>query len=114
MADVKSSQRAGNPPPQGQSHEMPAERPLEYRERVLRAFVKNGRLVATPSQAKKKQVVLEFLLEQCFAEDREYAETEVNELLGRYHEDFAALRRYMVVAGLLTRSSGRYRRGNAP
>lgn len=83
------------------------------RERALRAFVKNDKLVTIPSQAKKKQVVLEYLVQRCFAEDREYPEGEVNELLGRYHEDFAALRRYMVVSGLLTRSGGVYRRGAA-
>jgi len=87
-----------------------ADRHLDYRGRVLRAFVRGGRLVAIPSQEKKKLVVLEFLVAECFAEDREYHETEVNERLRAYHEDVASLRRYMVVNGLLRRTSGRYRR----
>jgi hypothetical protein len=95
------------------SHEATADRHLEYRDRVLYAFVRNGRLVAIPSQAKKKMVVLHFLLEECFSEDREYAETEVNERLRTYHEDFASLRRYLVVSGLLRRASGMYRRAES-
>jgi hypothetical protein len=47
---------------------------------------------------------------RCFGEDRSYPELEVNERLGRYHEDVAALRRYLVGAGLMTRAGGEYRR----
>lgn len=34
----------------------------------------------------------------------------MNEELARYHEDVAALRRYLVDAGLVTRERGIYRR----
>jgi len=54
--------------------------------------------------------VLRYLAAHCFAEDRPYAEREVNERLAAYHEDVAALRRSMVVAGLMTRAGGEYRR----
>jgi hypothetical protein len=53
---------------------------------------------------------MRYLMAHCFAEDRAYPEREVNELLSRYHEDVAALRRYMVGAGLMTRAGGEYRR----
>jgi hypothetical protein len=49
-------------------------------------------------------------MEHCFAEDRTYAEPEVNDRLAAYHEDFAALRRYLVSTGLMTRARGEYRR----
>ncbi len=90
--------------------EPPGDGRLDDRTRVLRAFVKDGRLVAIPSQHKKQLVVLEFLLDACFAEDRHYPEAEVNERLRRFNEDTAALRRYLVVEGFLTRDAGIYRR----
>jgi hypothetical protein len=81
-----------------------------FEARVLRAFVKNGRLVSIPAQQKKRAVVLRFLVDRCFESDRSYPEREVNELLAEWHADVAALRRYMVTAGLLTRAGGEYRR----
>jgi hypothetical protein len=90
---------------------MDADRPdAAFEAHVLRAFLRDGRLVSIPAQEKKKLVVLRHLVDRCFAEDRPYPEREVNDLLGAYHEDVAALRRYMVIAGLLTRSGGEYRR----
>lgn len=79
--------------------------------RVLRAFVRDGRLTSIPAQDSKKRVVLRYLLEQCFAEDRSYPEREVNERLRAWNEDVAALRRYLVDGGYMTRSGGEYRRG---
>jgi hypothetical protein len=81
-----------------------------YEVKVLRDFFRDGRLVAIPAQEKKKNVVLRYLVNRCFPEDRGYPEREVNELLGAYHEDVASLRRFMVVGGLLTRDAGVYRR----
>jgi DNA-binding HxlR family transcriptional regulator len=78
--------------------------------KVLRAFVQGGRLVSIPAQEKKRLVVLRYLTERCFAPDRAYPEREINEALSAYNEDVAALRRYIVVAGLMTRVGGEYRR----
>jgi gluconokinase len=88
----------------------PADAPSTPDERVLRAFVRDGRLVSIPAAGPKRQIVLRFLLDACFGEDRAYAEPEVNRLLGAWHPDVAALRRYLVDAGLMTRSGGEYRR----
>ena len=66
--------------------------------------------MSIPAQEKKRQAILRYLLDRCFAEDRAYPEREVNERLGRYHEDVPSLRRYMVGAGLMTRAAGEYRR----
>ena len=82
----------------------------DYEGKVLRAFLKDGRLVAIPAQEKKKDVLLRYLVDRCFLEERDYTEREVNQLLGAYHEDVASLRRYMVVGGLLARRAGVYRR----
>ena len=105
LAGLERADEAGAelPGPHGES--LPA-----YDAKVLRAFLRDGRLVSIPAQERKRQAILRYLAARCFAEDRPYSEPEVNELLGRYHEDVAALRRYLVGAGLMTRSGGEYRR----
>lgn len=77
---------------------------------VLRAFVVDGRLVSIPAQEKKKLVVLRYVRERCFAEDRLYPEKEVNVRLALLHPDVASLRRYLVEFGLMARDAGIYRR----
>jgi hypothetical protein len=89
-------------------------RRLTEREKVLRAFVRDGRLVSIPAKPKKRELLLSFILEQSFLEDRDYEEREVNQRLGLLHPDVAALRRYLVDAGLMTREAGIYRRSTPP
>jgi hypothetical protein len=89
-------------------------RRLTEREKVLRAFVRDGRLVSIPAKPKKRELLLSFILEQSFPEDRGYEEREVNQRLGLLHPDVAALRRYHVDAGLMTREAGIYRRSTPP
>ena len=76
---------------------------------VLRNFVEEGRLRAVPVRAAQRRVVLEYLAER-FDDGVEYPEAQVNELLSRFHDDYASLRRFLVDEGLLTRQAGRYRR----
>ena len=70
---------------------------------VLRRFVHNGRLLAMPAAHGKRLVVLDHLA-GLFEPGRRYPEREVNELLGRYHPDYAMLRRYLVDDGFLARA----------
>lgn len=80
-----------------------------YRAKVFKAFLKHGRLKRIPSQLKKRQVILERIVEE-FEPERDYTEPEVNRMLVEWHEDVATLRREMVGLGLMTRSRGIYRR----
>jgi hypothetical protein len=90
---------------------VPAQAPGDpFEAKVLRSFFRDGRLVSIPAQDRKKRVVLRHLLELCFPEDRAYLEKEVNQRLALFHPDVAALRRYLVDIGLMTRASGEYRR----
>src|SRR5690242_13513283 len=91
----------------------PAEDEVHFEARVLRAFVRDGRLVSIPARERKRLIVLRWLLETCFPEDVAYVERDVNMRLALRHPDVAALRRYMVVAGLMTRTGGVYRRASA-
>jgi DNA-binding MarR family transcriptional regulator len=108
LAALDQADEAGAELPGPDGEPLPA-----YDAKVLRAFLRNGKLVSIPAHEKKRGVILRYLLDGCFAEDRVYPEPEVNERLAVYHEDVAALRRYLVSAGLMTRSGGIYRRARA-
>jgi hypothetical protein len=74
---------------------------------VLRAFVRDGRLVSVPAARSKRRVVLEHLA-MAFEPGVRYAEAEVNVVLRAWHPDHAALRRYLVDEGFLGRERGEY------
>ena len=74
---------------------------------VLSSFVRDGRLVSIPAQQTKRRLVLEHLV-RVFEAGVRYPEREVNALLAVWHPDVAALRRYLVDEGLLTREAGVY------
>ena len=89
----------------------PAGEPMPPEDaRVLRGFFADDRLVSIPAQHAKRLVVLRYLRDRCFTEDRAYPEKEVNQRLALFHPDVAALRRYLVDDGLMTRAAGEYRR----
>jgi len=73
--------------------------------RVLRSFIRDGRLTHIPAQESKRLVVLEHLAQQ-FEPGQRYSEKMVNLMLGRFHADTAALRRYLVDYGFLDREHG--------
>ena len=79
-------------------------------DKVLRAYLVDGRLTRIPAQGKKRQVILRFLLERVFTEDRAYPEKEVNQRLALFHPDVAALRRYLYDERYVDRDHGLYRR----
>jgi hypothetical protein len=75
--------------------------------KVLRSFVIGGRITQVPTSPGKRRVVLDWLV-QDFEPGQRYSEQMVNLILGRRHQDTAALRRYLVDAGLLVRDRGEY------
>ncbi|MFK4599709.1 DUF2087 domain-containing protein [Streptomyces pristinaespiralis] len=81
--------------------------------RSVHALFSHGRLTAIPRRPARREQLLAHLAETLFEQGRDYTEREVNEALRTVHDDCAALRRYLVVAGLLTRTKdgGSYRRG---
>jgi hypothetical protein len=85
-------------------------RRLTELEKVIRAFVRDGRLTSIPAKPKKRAVLLPWLLDACIPEDRDYEESEINQRLALMYPDVSALRRYLVDAGLMTRDKGIYRR----
>lgn len=80
---------------------------LSEEERLLRAWVKDGRIVHIPAQEKKKQIVIRWLAGQ-IDPARRWTEREFSEWLAQYNEDFATLRRYLVDSGYMARENGIY------
>ena len=77
-------------------------------DRVLQNFLAaDGRLKSIPTKHSKLLVVL-YLLAQAFDPGQTYPESEVNDILQRFHPDFAALRRYLVENGFMTREDSMY------
>jgi hypothetical protein len=74
---------------------------------VLRNYLVDGKLTHIPAQRSKRLVVLDFLAGQ-FEPGRTYPEDQVNYLLGRFHRDYAALRRDLVEEEFLERRHGFY------
>lgn len=78
---------------------------------VVAKYVRDGKLLQwpAPNQEARRRVLLGWLAER-FEFERDYRESEVNELLRGHSLDHATLRRYLVDAGHLTRGGGIYRR----
>jgi hypothetical protein len=77
-------------------------------DKVLGSFLDaNGRLHTIPTKHSKLVVVLDFLA-QSFEPGLKYPEARVNDILGEFHPDFAALRRYLVENGFLDRADNVY------
>lgn len=76
-----------------------------FEQKVLRTFVDaDGRIAAFPAQEKKFLVILRYVF-KAFESGKRYTEKEVNEILSRYNEDTASLRRGMIVYKMLSRES---------
>ena len=91
-------------------------RQARRQDAVLRAFFDaDGRLTIIPARHAKRLVVLDHLAQR-FEPGERYSELEVNDRLRAAHDDVAALRRYLVDEGFLTREGGVYWRsgGSAP
>jgi len=76
---------------------------------VLRSCLRGGRLLRIPTKRSARLVVLDHLA-QGFDVGVRYTERQVNATLRRFHDDVAALRRYLVDEGFLDRARGEYRR----
>ncbi len=76
-------------------------------EKVLRAFFSGTRLRSIPASRGKRRIILDHLAQE-FEVGRRYTETEVNEVLLGFHDDYAALRRYLVEEEFMSREAGVY------
>jgi hypothetical protein len=79
----------------------------EEEEAVLRTFFRDGRLTEIPAKEGKRRMVLERIAIE-FEPGVHYEEKEVNAIVGRFFNDYAALRRYLVDERFLERERGVY------
>lgn len=92
---------------QAQPSRPPSERGLQdYDRKVLATFTaSDGRIKALPVQEKKIRVLLRHVL-PAFSHGVRYSEKRVNEILLRYSDDTARLRRWLVEFGYMAREGG--------
>jgi len=70
-------------------------------------FMRDGRIVTMPAKRSRRLVLLNHVA-QLFEVGVKYEEGEVNLRLRNLHEDYAALRRYLVDEDFLDRDNGMY------
>lgn len=78
-------------------------------ERVLRTWVKDGRITDFPAQEQKIRVLIRWLAQQIDPK-QSWTEREFNEWLAQFNDDVAFMRRYLVTLGYMSREDGIYRR----
>ena len=81
-----------------------------YDKKVVKDYTRrDGSLKTLPSQRKKLEAILRYVV-KAFDEGKRYSEKQVNEILARYHQDTATLRRELVGFRLMQRagSGGEY------
>jgi predicted transcriptional regulator len=77
-----------------------------YDKKVIKDYSRrDGSLKTLPSQRKKLEAILRYVV-QAFDVGKRYSEKQVNEMLARYHDDTATLRRELVGFGLMQREGG--------
>lgn len=67
----------------------------------------DGKLKTIPAQRKKLEAILRHVV-NAFKPGMRYSEKQVNEILSRFHNDTATLRRELIGYGLLERQAGEY------
>jgi hypothetical protein len=81
--------------------------------KVLRSFLRDGRVTGMPASHTKRRVLLEHVV-QVFEPGERYAEKDVNAMLRAFSDDYVTIRRYLVDADLLSRENGVYWRTGGP
>ena len=77
-----------------------------YDGKVIHDFTRpDGSLKEIPAQRKKLEAILRYLVRN-FEVGKRYPENKVNEILSRFHEDTASLRRELVASRLMERAGG--------
>ena len=76
-------------------------------KQILGKYFVGSRLTEIPVSRSARTVVLERLASE-FDVGLRYSEKQVNSTIQTFHSDYAALRRYMVDEGFLTRAEGSY------
>jgi hypothetical protein len=80
----------------------------QYRQKVLKAFMKKGKLEKLPVQWKKRMIILEEFWKK-FRLNQDYSEKEVNECIASVYGDYCTIRRLLIEEGMMERENQVYR-----
>lgn len=73
------------------------------REKVLKNYIKEGRITTLPSKEKRKIIILQYIIGK-FDPKRKYVEKEVNEILKGMIDDHVTVRRHLIDYGFMGRN----------
>ena len=71
-------------------------------EQIDQFFRADGTLISIPVKLAKKLAVLRHIA-SALSPDTKYPEKQLNEIIAKYHDDTAAIRRHMIEYGILER-----------
>ena len=71
-------------------------------EQIDQFFRPDGTLISIPVKLAKKLAVLRHIASD-LSPDTKYPEKQLNEIIAKYHDDTAAIRRHMIEYGILER-----------
>jgi len=71
-------------------------------EKIEQFFREDGTLISIPAKSTKRLAVLHRIAAQ-FSAGTRYPEKELNEIIARFHDDTAAIRRYMIENQIMER-----------
>jgi len=87
--------------------ELLEKRIMKYRQKVLKAFMRNGRLTSIPVQRKKRRIIQEEIA-RSFEMGKRYPEKAINLNIADFHDDFCTLRRELICEKIMKRDKGIY------
>ena len=70
----------------------------------LRAFIRDGRILALPAKRTRRRLLLDQVA-QAFEPGRRYPEAEVDQVLKEVFDDHCALRRYLIDEEFMSRTA---------
>ncbi|MBR7554232.1 metalloregulator ArsR/SmtB family transcription factor [Allobacillus sp. GCM10007491] len=80
----------------------------EEKYKILNNFKDSeGKLRSIPAQLKKRLIILEHMVEG-LEPGKVYPEKEINEYIKQFHDDFATIRREMIMHHFMSRENGNY------
>jgi biotin operon repressor len=76
-------------------------------EVIRNFFTADGKLIHLPAKHKKKLIVLEYLIKDLKVGVK-YPENELNEYIKKFHDDYATIRRELIINHFMYRENGIY------
>lgn len=73
-------------------------------EKIEQFFNPDGTLISIPAKSSKRIAVLNRIATN-FSRGIQYSEKEINEVISRFHQDTAAIRRYMIENKIMERDT---------